>query len=68
MIQHGQNGFLFEPDNDGELLSLLNQVASNPEERIAMGAAARVSSRPFMDTEAWLDKYLALYAQLGSPA
>lgn len=66
MIRDGENGFLFDPEKDGELLDLLNQVANNPSDQTAMGAAARASSLPFIDTEAWLDKYLAVYAQLGN--
>jgi glycosyltransferase involved in cell wall biosynthesis len=59
MIEHGKTGFLFEPGNALEMAKYLRRLLDSPEERIAIGEAARrfainwfdinVRKQPFSD-------------------
>lgn len=64
MIKDGENGFLFDPNNAGELVAAIQRLAQDPTLRTRMGNAARVSSRLFLDHEGWVDKYVGLYEEV----
>ena len=64
MIQHGRNGFLFNPDEPSELTSLLAHLAQDSDLCRRMGRAAHASSAPFLDTSAWSSAYLNLYSEI----
>ena len=49
IIQDGENGLLFEPNNDGELKEAIRRLARDPDLRFRMGKAARISAEPFLD-------------------
>ncbi|WP_081747772.1 glycosyltransferase family 4 protein [Pseudoxanthomonas suwonensis] len=66
MIQHGVNGFLFDPENADELVGVLASIAQNCDVRRSMSDAARASSEPFLDTDAWLRSYLDLYKEISA--
>ncbi len=63
MILHKQNGYLFDPDNEGELLSLLEGIINKPSVLKAMKSDVLSSSKPFLDVEHWVGKYLDVYEQ-----
>jgi glycosyltransferase involved in cell wall biosynthesis len=64
MIKSGENGLLFEPDNDAELRGAIQRLAQDPALRLRMGEAARTSAAPFLDRVGWVDKYVGLYAEV----
>lgn len=41
VLSHGETGYLTEPSNPAGLAAVLDELASNPSKRAAMGAAAR---------------------------
>ena len=45
IVDDGRTGWLFEPDDDGELTEVLVEVADSPVERSRRGAAARITAR-----------------------
>ena len=48
LVQSGRNGFVFNPNDPGELAGLLARIASlTTEERLRMGADSEVIIRPF---------------------
>jgi len=60
IVQHNLSGLLFEPGNALELASCLSQLASDAEQRSAIGAAARAR----VQQNYRLDRMLELYAKL----
>lgn len=64
MIKHGENGLLFEPDNNGELESALRELEGDRSRRERMARFAEASGRRFLDHEAWVSKYVSLYAKV----
>lgn len=66
MIEDGKNGFLFEPNKNGDLQKILARLVKFPEQHSAMSSLAIESSVRFTDTEAWISKYMALFDELNS--
>lgn len=64
MIKDGENGLLFDPDNVGELVSAIRQMVRDVALRARFGEAARLSARPFLDHDAWVSRYIELYAEV----
>lgn len=64
MVRDGENGILFEPNNAGELVAAIEVLTRNVDLRVRMGIAARTSASPFLDREAWVDKYIGLYEEM----
>ncbi|WP_084286619.1 glycosyltransferase family 4 protein [Halomonas halodenitrificans] len=64
MIQDGENGLLFEPDVQGELAECLQRMHGDSALREKLKANAQPSSTSFMDLDAWVARYEALYAEV----
>lgn len=64
MIKDGENGLLFDPANAGELVSAIRQLVKDAAARVRIGEAARLSAHPFLDHEAWVNRYIELYAEV----
>lgn len=64
MIMHGENGFLFDPDQPGALENLLGMVAGKPEILDEMSGKAAQSTGKFFDYSGWIARYETLYRRL----
>jgi len=64
MIVDGKNGRLFDPENPRELEAAIGELASNAELRAEMTEEARQSARPYLDVDAWVKAYEAIYEQV----
>jgi len=64
MIVDGKNGRLFDPENPRELEAAIGELASNAELRAEMAEEARQSARPYLDVDAWVKAYEAIYEQV----
>jgi len=64
IIEHGESGFLFEPENHAELRSILERLVSSPELRrkIAEGGLRRIREHYVVDRE--VRDHERLYARL----
>lgn len=64
IIEHGESGFLFEPENHAELRSILERLVSSPElrRRIAAGGLRRIRDNYLIDRE--VRDHERLYARL----
>lgn len=63
MIRHGENGFLFDPEQPDELARLIALVAADPFGFEKMGAVARESASPFFDTARYVKEHVAIYEE-----
>ena len=63
IISHGHDGLLVEPGDADTLAEVLTMLAASPETRIALGAAARDSSRRFSPAAA-AQRISLVYAEL----
>ena len=61
MLQHEQNGLLYEPDEPGALEACIRRLADAPDLVAAMSAAAVAGSRPFADVERMVAEHEAVY-------
>lgn len=66
MIEHGKNGFLFEPGRPFELRGALAELCANEQLRRSMGQSARETSARFIDIGAWVRKYLDIYTSVAA--
>lgn len=64
MVVHGQNGFLFDPDQRGALENLLGMVTGKPHILDDMREAAVKSAERFFDYHGWIARYESLYRTL----
>ena len=64
MIRDGNNGLLFEPNNEGELIKAMQKLLDDPSLRKQMGLAAKESAKPFLDVDAWTKRYIELYGDV----
>jgi glycosyltransferase involved in cell wall biosynthesis len=64
IVEHGRSGWLVPPGDAGELAARLRGLASAPEERQAMGHAARVLAVERFDSQDAFARYRALFAGL----
>ncbi|MFO1064483.1 MAG: glycosyltransferase [Pirellulales bacterium] len=64
MVQHEHNGLLFDPIADGELGSAFAALAENETQLITLQNQARPSIAHLLDTDAWIDRYEALFARV----
>lgn len=65
-IDDGVNGFLIPPDDERSLTTALRSMASDPDRRVAMGAAARAKAEQF----SWpicVASHIDLYSRLVAP-
>ncbi|WP_067984669.1 glycosyltransferase family 4 protein [Neptuniibacter pectenicola] len=64
MITDGVNGFVFDPESDGQLLSLMNNIISNRKCLNELSNQANHSAAPFLDVEGWVKSYEDLYIKV----
>lgn len=64
LVRDGENGVLFEPDHPDDLDVGLRRLISDAAARVRMGAVARESAAPYLDSESWASRYAALYAEV----
>ncbi|MBN6740043.1 glycosyltransferase family 4 protein [Acidithiobacillus sp. MC6.1] len=62
MIQHGENGYLYEPDEPCALQAALRALQDDAL-RTRLTQQAKPSSAPFMDLRQWVSSYEALYRE-----
>jgi glycosyltransferase involved in cell wall biosynthesis len=63
IIEHGENGYLYELGDIGKLIALVKDLAGNPQKRAAMGQAARRK----METLTWpeiMDELIGVYHEV----
>ena len=67
LIEDGVNGFLFEPDQAGELAAKLQQIVHmTPEERERIGCVARESVREKLHPERLVQQRIAYYRSVAA--
>jgi glycosyltransferase involved in cell wall biosynthesis len=67
LIEDGVNGFLFEPDQPGELAAKLKQILqTSPEERERIGCVARESIREKLHPERLVQQRIAYYQSVAA--
>jgi glycosyltransferase involved in cell wall biosynthesis len=64
IVVHGESGLLFEPDDEKSLARSLAELAANPAQRRAMGAAARKRVETRFPIEAEVRAHESLYAEV----
>jgi glycosyltransferase involved in cell wall biosynthesis len=64
LIEDNVDGLLFNPEDTGQLASLLRRLASEDGLLQALGSAALLSSTPFLDADAWASRYVSLYDEV----
>jgi glycosyltransferase involved in cell wall biosynthesis len=64
VIQDGENGLLFEPENVEHLRSLILQLLRNPEKRSSLGDGARAAALKNYSLEEAAAEYTQLYYDL----
>jgi len=64
LVHNRETGFLVEADNTTALAACISRLASNPEERRAIGRRAREMVVRTRDWERVAERYLGLYGQL----
>ena len=64
MIQHGVNGFLFDPYCPGQLESTIRRVTKDRNLIEAMRETCISTAKPFLNIEKWTDKWEALYGKV----
>lgn len=57
MVEHGRNGYLFDPGCPSELEALILRALTAPCELNNLAANALASSAQYLDVESWLSKY-----------
>ncbi|SDZ40505.1 glycosyltransferase family 4 protein [Herbiconiux ginsengi] len=67
LVRHGENGYLFDPDDPGDLRTGIRSLVEDPALRMRMGEAGRraVIGKSW---EALCDELMAHYASVASPA
>lgn len=68
VVRHGENGWLVPPGDEAALAAALAELMSRPDERAALGRAARATVTGKFTPAAELAANLALYADLLGPA
>jgi glycosyltransferase involved in cell wall biosynthesis len=63
MIIHGENGFIFEPESQSELLNYLQRLGNDKKLQSVMSGKARETVQPLLNVDAWADKYIDVYQQ-----
>jgi len=63
IVQHGQDGFLIEPDNSNELAEVLKTLLNNPELRRTMGRSGFEKVRRQYTWEIIGDKFREVYVK-----
>ena len=64
MIQHGANGFLFDPHHPEQLETLINMVTMDGSLIGSMNETCIKTAKPFLDVSEWTDKWEALYGKV----
>jgi glycosyltransferase involved in cell wall biosynthesis len=66
MIVDGVNSTLFDPDNPDAMLMALMNVADHRSVIAGLGASAATASKPFVDADEVVRKYINVYTQLAT--
>lgn len=64
MINDGENGLLFDPDNTNELVSCISRLYYNQNLRHHLSENGRKSGSYFWNIDSWSDAYEELYRQV----
>jgi glycosyltransferase involved in cell wall biosynthesis len=63
IVDHGQNGFIFDPNRRGGMEHQIRRILDNPDSIERMGVACRTAASQFGDQRI-TDQYLAVYREL----
>ncbi|SAL09432.1 group 1 glycosyl transferase [Caballeronia arvi] len=66
MIRDGVNGKLFEPNNEGELATILSDLLQNRDELESLGREAKASADEYSDVRRWVNEYIRLNQDLAA--
>jgi glycosyltransferase involved in cell wall biosynthesis len=61
MIDHGQSGFLVDPEKSADVAQRLTELLQNPWQRESFGACARTAAREHFHPDLVVDKTLQAY-------
>jgi glycosyltransferase involved in cell wall biosynthesis len=64
-VIHGETGLLVEPKNPQELATSILRLIDRPEERVAMGEAARSLAVRYFDIGSITEQYFQIYRRIG---
>lgn len=64
MINDGENGLLFDPDNIDELIFCIHRLYHDQDLRYRLCENAKRSSYYFLDTDSWANEYEEIYKQI----
>ena len=64
ILQHGVNGFLFDPYHPEQMESLINMVTRDRGLIESMGENCFRTVKPFLNVSNWIDKWEALYGKV----
>lgn len=64
MINHDENGLLFDPENHSEFTLLLKRIAADEQLRARLSAAAPASAEYFLDENRWVAQYEEVYRSM----
>lgn len=62
IVEHGVNGYLFDPDNPSELESVMMQFVQRRAMVDDMREAAMLSAKPFHQVKLWIQQYESVYS------
>lgn len=63
MIRDGYNGLLYDPGSPDGLSSCILRLSGDDELRSALAGGARESGGYYLDTEAWVERYVSTYSR-----
>jgi glycosyltransferase involved in cell wall biosynthesis len=58
MVRDRVNGRLYEPDNDGELASIMTAILQGEENLVSMSREAKGAAVEYLDVRGWVNKYV----------
>ncbi|MAM10165.1 MAG: glycosyltransferase [Rhizobiaceae bacterium] len=61
LVEHGVRGLVFDPENPDELAERILQLASNPDEVVRMGTAAKAYSDQCFNDDVFLQEVMFAY-------
>lgn len=64
MINHRENGFLFDPDDIDELKNIVRELSHKPDMLDLMRKSALNSSSRFVDIESWINEYINIFSKI----
>jgi len=67
IVRDGENGFLIEPRNEGQLAERLSRLVRDPKLRREFGRAARETIRSRFSEDRMIDRFISLYGGMIRP-